>query len=116
MSALVDEKSESQGDIVEKLRKNLDQDENVLLAYLFGSVAKSTAWSGSDVDVAVLLKDNSWANISKLMDEVADAAGMSVDKIDVIDLSKADEVFRCQVMSEGYKLSLIHISEPTRPY
>jgi len=101
---LVDEKSESQRDIIEKLRKNLDQDENVLLAYLFGSVAKSTAWSGSDVDVAVLLKDNSWVNISKLMDEVADAAGVSVDKIDVIDLSKADEVFRCQVMSEGYKI------------
>jgi predicted nucleotidyltransferase len=41
------------------VKEVLDKYENVLLAYLSGSIARSTAQSISDVDVAILLKDNS---------------------------------------------------------
>ncbi|HID91189.1 TPA: nucleotidyltransferase domain-containing protein, partial [Candidatus Bathyarchaeota archaeon] len=45
-------------DIVKKLREALGRDENVLLAYLFGSRAMGVSSPISDYDVAVLLKNN----------------------------------------------------------
>jgi len=89
---------------VEELRRRLLDDDNVLLAYIFGSWVKAEAWSGSDVDVAVLLRDNSWRSVSRLMGEVAEALKVSVDKVDLVDLSRADDVLKYSVVSDGYKI------------
>ncbi|MEM2922017.1 MAG: HepT-like ribonuclease domain-containing protein [Candidatus Bathyarchaeia archaeon] len=89
---------------VEELRRRLLDNDNVLLAYIFGSWVKDEAWSGSDVDVAVLLKDNSWGSVSRLIEDVAEALEVSVDKVDLVDLSKADDVLKYSVVSDGYKI------------
>lgn len=89
---------------MEILKRKLSDDHNVLLAYVFGSKVAAKAWRGSDVDVAVLLKDNSWGEVSKLLDEVADALKVSVDKVDLVDLSKADDVLKSEVIKNGYKM------------
>ena len=89
---------------VEELRRRLLDDDNVLLAYIFGSWLKAGTWGGRDVDVAVLLKDNSWDSISRLMGEVAEALKVGVDKVDLVDLSRADDVLKYSVVSDGYKV------------
>lgn len=85
----------------ERLKEELLKDGNVLLAYLFGSATGDIEWEGSDIDVAVLMRDSSWARVSELMDRIAEALDVSVDKIDLVDLSKADEILKYQVISEG---------------
>jgi len=89
---------------IEELRRRLLDNDNVLLAYLFGSWAKSEAWSESDVDVAVLLKDNSWPSVSRLMGEVAEGLQVDVEKVDLVDLSRADDVLKHSIVSDGYKI------------
>ena len=89
---------------IEELRRRLLDDDNVLLAYVFGSWVKVEAWGGSDVDVAVLLKDNSWGSVSRLMGEVAGALEVGVDRVDLVDLSRADDVLKYSVVSDGHKI------------
>ena len=55
---------------MEELKEKLLKDDNILLAYLFGSMAKSKGHLGSDIDIAVLLRDNSWPSISRLIDSL----------------------------------------------
>lgn len=42
------------------IRHVLEQDDNVLFGYLFGSVAKGDAASNSDVDIAVFMTDSTF--------------------------------------------------------
>ena len=46
-------------EVYKVVKKVLEKDENVLLAYLFGSVARNNTQPVSDVDVAVLFMDDS---------------------------------------------------------
>lgn len=55
----------------------------MLLAYVFGSWAKGDAPDESDADVAVLLKDDSWKVLSRLMDTVASTFDVDVEKVDL---------------------------------
>lgn len=89
---------------IEELRRRLLDDDNVLLAYVFGSWVKAEAWGGSDVDVAVLLRDSSWGGVSRLMGEVAEALEVGVDRVDLVDLSRADDVLKYSVVSGGHKI------------
>lgn len=89
---------------IEKLKEKLNGIDNVLLAYLFGSQVEVPSWRESDVDVAVLLKDNSWEKLSYLMEEIAETLGTSTDKVDLVDLSRADDVLKYKVIKKGTKL------------
>jgi len=42
-------------EVIEALRRVFDDDERVLVAYIFGSKARGTDMESSDVDIAVLL-------------------------------------------------------------
>jgi len=71
-------------EILQRIKEELLKDENVLLAYLFGSRVKPFFYDNSDLDLAVLLKDDSWANQSKFIEAVAaQTANISTDKIDL---------------------------------
>lgn len=89
---------------IEELKEKLMANDNVLLAFLFGSQVEVPSWRGGDVDVAVLLKDNSWGKLSNLMEGIAEALRTSTDRVDLVDLSKADAVLKYQVMKRGTKL------------
>lgn len=45
--------------MINQIKKVLEKERNVLLAYLYGSVAKGKAGKGSDIDIAILLKNTS---------------------------------------------------------
>jgi predicted nucleotidyltransferase len=76
-------------ELIDKLKDALEKDENVLLAYLFGSRATGEASPISDFDVAVLLKDNSLVGMGRLLFSVSKALGVNEDAVDILDLSKA---------------------------
>lgn len=86
------------------VKEVLDKYENVLLAYLSGSIARSTAQSISDVDVAVLLKDNSLEKQADILWKVAKALHVFEDRIDLVDLNQADLHLKYNILREGIKL------------
>jgi len=49
------------------IREALLEDENVMFAYIFGSVARGTAHGLSDVDIAVYLRNPSTESYLKLL-------------------------------------------------
>jgi uncharacterized protein YutE (UPF0331/DUF86 family)/predicted nucleotidyltransferase len=91
-------------ELIDKLKDALEKDENVLLAYLFGSRATGKASPISDFDVAVLLKDNSLAGMGRLLFSVSKALGVNEDAVDILDLSKAPLRLKARVLKEGVKL------------
>lgn len=89
---------------LEELRRSLTKDENVLLAYLFGSQAKGEAIDESDIDVAILLKDESWEATSKLMGTIADALKVGIGRVDIVNLARAGPIVKSSVLTDGVKL------------
>ena len=72
----------------------------VLAAYLFGSVARDTASLLSDLDVALLLREPSDAEV---VGRIADALcrRLRTDRVDVISLRHAPVPLRYRVVREG---------------
>ncbi len=85
----------------ERLRERLLREEDVLVAYLFGSQARATAGPLSDVDVAVLLGDD--VDIGRrhldLIAAVADVVGL--DAADVVVLNEAPVPLGYRVLRDG---------------
>jgi uncharacterized protein YutE (UPF0331/DUF86 family)/predicted nucleotidyltransferase len=90
--------------LIDRLRDALEKEENVLLAYLFGSRAAGKASSVSDFDLAVLLKDNSLVGIGCVLFSASRALGVNEDAVDILDLSKAPLRLKVKVLKEGVKL------------
>ncbi|MBE0516363.1 MAG: DUF86 domain-containing protein [Methanophagales archaeon] len=90
--------------VIKKIKKAIEKDQNVLLAYLFGSFAREYTTPLSDIDIAVLLKENSLIHFANTWSTIATALGMSEDKIDLLDLSKAPLSLKHKVIKEGIKL------------
>lgn len=91
-------------EIVVKLKQALDSNENVLLAYLFGSWARGEGGPLSDYDVAVLLRDSSPLSLAEVLFSVSSALRVSEDKVDVLDLAKSPLSLKARVLAEGVKV------------
>ena len=91
-------------DLVARLRQALDSNDNVLLAYLFGSRAKGGSGPLSDYDVAVLLRDDSPSSLAEVLFSVSSALKVSEDKVDILDLARSPLSLKARVISEGVKI------------
>jgi len=89
---------------LERLRGELLGDDNVLLAYVFGSYVHGFTTPLSDMDVAVLLKDNSLRKLSDLWSRLAKALKISEDLLDLVDLARAPIRLKYSVVKYGFKL------------
>jgi predicted nucleotidyltransferase len=91
-------------DLEPRLRERLLLEQDVLVAYLFGSQARGEARPGSDVDVAVLLpKDADFGRRHlELIAAVADAVGL--DAADVVVLNEAPVPLGYRVLRDGLLL------------
>ena len=68
--------------MIEALRRQLESDEGITYAILFGSTARGTAHGGSDVDIAVGLSRGvslGVRDLGTLVSNLEAAAGGSVD-------------------------------------
>jgi predicted nucleotidyltransferase len=84
-----------------RLRRALEGREDVLVAYLFGSVARGRAGPLSDVDVAILLAEDGdpFPRLLEVTEEVARAVGE--DRADVVLLNTAPVALAYRVLRDG---------------
>ena len=84
------------------LRAALTNNTGLRLAFVFGSVARGTARSDSDIDLAVLA-DHALTSGEKiaLIEAAARASGRAVD---LIDLSTAGQPLLGQILRDGIRL------------
>ncbi|MHB8814255.1 MAG: type VII toxin-antitoxin system MntA family adenylyltransferase antitoxin [Steroidobacteraceae bacterium] len=75
--------------------------------YVFGSFARAEEWPGSDLDLAVLLPPA--RRIEDLLGVMSGVSARVHRDVDVVDLRRAGDVLRCEVLSEGRTL---YTSEP----
>ncbi|MGH8289047.1 MAG: type VII toxin-antitoxin system MntA family adenylyltransferase antitoxin [Steroidobacteraceae bacterium] len=75
--------------------------------YVFGSFARGDEWPRSDLDLAVLLPPAQ--RIENLLEVMSGVSGRIHRDVDVIDLRRAGDVLRRQVLEEGRTL---HVAEP----
>jgi uncharacterized protein YutE (UPF0331/DUF86 family)/predicted nucleotidyltransferase len=82
--------------------KNIFQKHNVILAYIFGSRARSIYREDSDYDIAVLIDKSEPDIIDEitLSMEIANALNTSLD-IDITLLNKADTTLKARIFKEG---------------
>ncbi len=64
-------------DKLQKVRKYFEEEENIILAFVFGSRAKGFGGKNSDLDIGIYLKDKNdeeriWLNISKITGQEVD--------------------------------------------
>lgn len=85
----------------ERLREALQAQEDVLVAYLFGSVARRRAGPLSDVDVAVLLAADGdpFPRFLEIAEEVARVVGP--ERADVVLLNGAPVALAYRVLRDG---------------
>jgi len=91
-------------EVLRMLRGELSGDDNVLLAYVFGSYVHGFTTPLSDVDVAVLLKDNSLRKLSDLWGRLAKALKIGEGLLDLVDLARAPIHLKYSVVKHGFKL------------
>lgn len=86
---------------IQKLKHYFEEESNVLLAFLFGSSAKGRETEGSDVDIALFLKDKKeksriWSKVSTLLEK----------EIDLILLQEAPATLVSSIFKTGIPLTI----------
>ena len=101
--------------VTDNIREYLLNRDDIVAAYLFGSRARGTARSSSDIDIALLLRDPDDPperdRISKKLDrfdrrlEIAgELETIARAKVDVIDMEEAPLALRHQILTDGILL------------
>jgi len=87
--------------VEDRLRAALGRHEDVLVAYLFGSTARGTAGPMSDVDVAVLVKDE-YDLAQRRLDLIGDVSSIvGSERADVVLLNEAPVSLAYRVLRDG---------------
>jgi len=84
---------------LQKLPEVLGKHEKVCLAYLFGSTSRGDAREDSDLDIAVLLENESVALLQALWSDLHEV--LKSRKLDLVLLKSADPVLCFEVLREG---------------
>ena len=88
--------------IVEKLRRVFARYPEVLVAYLYGSYAKGLEGPLSDIDIAIITKNEEV--IIELMADIAKELKIPEEKVSIVNLLHVDPVLRLKISSEGYEI------------
>jgi len=101
---LVDDIKTSKKGSLESLRQLLSKHDEVILVYLFGSVA-GEGFGTRDIDLALKLesKDN-LGTIASLTGEIARTLKVPEDKVDIVDIDRAGLPLKHKVLTQGIKL------------
>jgi len=92
----------AEADLESRLRAVLERQPDVLVAYLFGSRARRVAGALSDIDVAVLLREDGNPTLSRRLALLRDlAAACGRDDVDLVILNEAPVSLAYRVLREG---------------
>jgi len=94
---------------VDALQTYLAYEEQVLLAYLFGSQADGSAGPQSDYDIALLVRQPSLALQARLAHEIGTILG--TDRVDVVFLNRAPVELAYAVIAQGELLYQRSVAE-----
>lgn len=84
------------------LVKTLENQSNIVLAFMFGSRSKRKERFGSDLDIAIYFKEEpSLLDIGKLVNELEEACRYKVDLISLNDIHKKNPRLAFSVLAEG---------------
>ena len=88
----------------ERIKDILEKEEDIVLAYLFGSYARDDITSLSDIDIGILFNSGIDSlhrhNIKlKLIGEIAQAC--KVNKIDIVDMEKGSILLKYNIIKHG---------------
>lgn len=91
---------------IKKLLEYLPLQQNILLAFVFGSFASRDVTSMSDLDIALLFERKvDFSGVGSMREELADLLGIDVD---IVVLNTAAPVIKMQVLKKG---RLLHVKE-----
>ncbi len=68
-------------EILQKLKDYFNKKENVIMAFLFGSLSKGKVHRHSDIDIAIYLKEYDIKEVEKIWDELEDLLKKDIDLI-----------------------------------
>jgi uncharacterized protein YutE (UPF0331/DUF86 family)/predicted nucleotidyltransferase len=101
-----------QYDVVEKIRRVLEEYPEVMAAYLYGSYSTGKQTPLSDVDLAVYTRDR--RSLLDITAEISHELGIPEEKVSVVELSLLDPVLilrivrhGVEVLNRGLEISLI---------
>lgn len=90
------------GNLINSIIPVLQENENIIFAYLFGSVPKGNARYGSDLDIAVYFNTEPGLDeIGKLTLQLEDSSGYKIDLVQLNKLDSINPVLAYTVISEG---------------
>jgi uncharacterized protein len=93
--------ADSDIDLAGRVEAALTAEPDVVVAYLFGSVARGSLGPRSDVDIAVLLADGS-DSFERRLDLSADLAAVTAPRpVDVVVLNEAPVALAYRVLRDG---------------
>lgn len=87
-------------ELLARLRAALRTQPQVRLAVLYGSFARGDEDSGSDLDLAVLMRDRSFTARERLRERLEVAVGRDVDLAD-LEHAESDPLFLHQIIEQG---------------
>lgn len=91
-------------DFDQKIKNILKKEKDIILAYLFGSVARGEMTLLSDIDIGILFDSgiNAMQRLDiklKLMGEISSACGLN--KIDIVDMDKSSTLLNYNIIKHG---------------
>jgi predicted nucleotidyltransferase len=93
-----------QSEKVEKVEKWLEQNNEIELAILFGSYAKGSQTSKSDLDLAIQLVSGSSISAKKKLHFIEQLANLLLVNVDLVDLQRTGQPLLSQIMKYGKRL------------
>lgn len=88
--------------IINTITPVLENNENIIFAYLFGSVPKGNARYGSDLDIAIYFKtEPTLSEIGKLTLQLEESSDYKIDLVQLNQLDAINPVLAYTIMSEG---------------
>ena len=87
--------------ISKAIYKALNKEENIILAYIYGSTAREKEHPFSDIDIAILLKEPSIDKTIKIHSILTDSLG---EKVDTLLLNLAPPILKYQVIKNGIRI------------
>lgn len=94
----------SRNEITARLERILTADPDVILAYLFGSMARNDSSRTSDIDVAVVVKEDCALTGKKLQLLLDVSRGLDLDDVDLVMLNKAPLTLKARAVRDGIVL------------
>lgn len=94
----------NKSDIISLLTKALDTERSVVVAYLFGSFVHGRTNAESDIDVALLFRDDALPDGLHLLDLATRLSCALTRDIDIVCLNTAGPVIAMQVLRKGERI------------